>query len=150
MNILSEPMFLFNFLLLYWARLWHLFKWFTIYYSWIYPLHHFYSPAPIPGIVSTGLIFFIYLHVYMIFAPYTPSHTLSSHLPPPTGTIPPRQDLFCHPVWLSGFLWKHYFIPQGTQRPREKRSRTWSLFSHLGGCCEPSLGRICAIQLFPE
>jgi hypothetical protein len=54
-----------------------------------------YPPPPIiPGIVSTGFIFSIYLHVYTVFASYSPSYTLSlpsvSPLPPPVPTPPDR------------------------------------------------------------
>jgi hypothetical protein len=41
--------------------------------------------------------FSIYLHVYMLFAPYLPSYTLS--IPPSLPPYQPlRQDLFCPPV----------------------------------------------------
>jgi hypothetical protein len=42
--------------------------------------------------------FSISIHIYTVFALYSPSHTLSPPSPPPTGTNLPRQDLFCTPV----------------------------------------------------
>jgi hypothetical protein len=36
---------------------------------------------PIPRITSAGLIFSIYIHVYVIFPPYSASYTLSLYLP---------------------------------------------------------------------
>jgi hypothetical protein len=54
-----------------------------------------YSSPPIPGIVSTGLIF---PFAYVIFPPYSPSYTLSLY-PPPLPLVPtPRKDLFYLPV----------------------------------------------------
>jgi hypothetical protein len=46
-------------------------------------------PHPIPGTVSTGLIFSIFTHVHMVFALWSPSHTLATPLP--TGTNPPER-----------------------------------------------------------
>jgi hypothetical protein len=43
-------------------------------------------PPPIPGSFN-GYHFYIYIHVCTVFAPYSPSYTLS--LPPPTGVAPP-------------------------------------------------------------
>jgi hypothetical protein len=79
----------------------------TIYHTWIHPLHHFPSfPAPpIPGIVSTDNIFpFTYMCTQYFYHIHPP--TLFPHLlPPPTGTNPPRQDLFCPPsFWFC--IWK--------------------------------------------
>jgi hypothetical protein len=39
-----------------------------------------YLPSPIPGVVSTGIIFCICIHVYTVYAPYSPFYPLS---PPP-------------------------------------------------------------------
>jgi hypothetical protein len=53
-----------------------------------------YPPSPIPGIVSTGSHFSFYIHVYTVFAPYSPSHTLSPPPPlshwyqPQAGSVP--------------------------------------------------------------
>jgi hypothetical protein len=60
--------------------------------------------------------FCIYIHVYILFAPYSPSYTFPHHLPPPTNAnIPPsKQNLFCprsYNWWLPFFLfWLFYFI----------------------------------------
>jgi hypothetical protein len=54
-----------------------------IYYSWIHPLHH--SPLP-PDPHSWNSFnkshFSIYIHVYTVFAPHSPSFTLFPHPPP--------------------------------------------------------------------
>jgi hypothetical protein len=64
------------------------------------PLH----PSPllfpsIPGIVSTGINFFLFTYSYTqyLYHIQLPTHFLHL-LPPPIGTNPPRQDLFCPPV----------------------------------------------------
>jgi hypothetical protein len=54
----------------------------------------FYFPSPIPGIVSTGVIFSIYIQEYMIFPLYLPFYTVSLYPPPPTGTYPPDRTNF--------------------------------------------------------
>jgi hypothetical protein len=63
---------------LYWGYLVTFTKVLTIYHSWIHLLHHspFLETIPIPGIVSIGLIFFIFIHEYIIFSLYLPSYTL--------------------------------------------------------------------------
>jgi hypothetical protein len=68
----------------------------AIYHSWINPLHH--SPLssfPMPGIVSVGLIFSIYIYVYTVFALYSPSNTLSLYSLPSYWYQFPRKNLFC-------------------------------------------------------
>jgi hypothetical protein len=52
----------------------------TIYHRWILP-SIILLYLPIPRIVSTGLMF-PFTHMYTVFAPYSPSHTLSSPPPP--------------------------------------------------------------------
>jgi hypothetical protein len=42
--------------------------------------------------------FSIYIHVYTVFAPYSPSYILSPHPLSSHWYQPPRQDLFCPPV----------------------------------------------------
>jgi hypothetical protein len=90
-------------LLLYWGHIVTFTKVLIIYHSWIYPLHHSpLSPLPIPGTVSTGLIFpfsyMLYTYVHHIHPP-TPFPYI---LPPPTGTNP-RQDLFFFSVIKKAF-----------------------------------------------
>jgi hypothetical protein len=45
--------------------------------------------------------FSIYLHVYTVFAPYSPSYTLTPHLPLSYWN---QQDLFCPPALLIWFF----------------------------------------------
>jgi hypothetical protein len=45
-------------------------------------LFSFIPLPPIPGIVSTGIIFFIYIYLYTVFALYSPSHVLFPSPPP--------------------------------------------------------------------
>jgi hypothetical protein len=51
------------------------------------------------GIVSTGIIFCIYIHVYSVFAWYSPSYPLSPLCPHTlVPAFSPGQDLFCPSV----------------------------------------------------
>jgi hypothetical protein len=52
-----------------------------------------------PGIVSTGL-FSIFIHVYTVFATYSPFYTLSP--PPPLGTNLPGRT--CSSLLFSDFV----------------------------------------------
>jgi hypothetical protein len=74
------------------------------------------SPSPpIPGIVSTGIIFSIYIREFTVLALFSPSHTLSSPLPffhwyhtyPQAGPVLPS----CSPIFVN-----------------EKRKMTFCLF----------------------
>jgi hypothetical protein len=49
---------------------------YQIYHTWVHPFHCFLSspPSPIPGTISTGIIFCIYLRVYTLFVPYSSSY----------------------------------------------------------------------------
>jgi hypothetical protein len=65
-----------------------------------HPLHYFplLPPPPIPGTVSTGLIFlFTYMYTQYLHR-INPPAPFPHFLLPPTGTNLPRQDLFCPPV----------------------------------------------------
>jgi hypothetical protein len=74
------------------------------------PLFFFAPLSPIPGVVSTGLYFSIYIYVYTVFALYSPSYTLSP--PPPSShwyQLPSREDLFYPPIlWFC--KWKKNFF----------------------------------------
>jgi hypothetical protein len=64
--------------LLHWGYILTLTKVLSLYHSWIHPsIILLYLPSPIPGIVSTGPIFSIYIHVYIVFPSYSPSYTHS-------------------------------------------------------------------------
>jgi hypothetical protein len=75
---------------------------YQIYHAWIHLLNHSPSSPPplIPGVVSTGIIFCIYLHVYtfhctiFIFLPPFPNTSPLPLVP----ALPPVLDLFCPPV----------------------------------------------------
>jgi hypothetical protein len=60
----------------------------------------FHTPSPIPGIVSTNIIYpFVHTYVHNICSIFTVLHHFPTSLH--TGTTPPprpRQDLFCPPV----------------------------------------------------
>jgi hypothetical protein len=58
-------------------------------------LPFFYSLPTIPGKGSTGIIFFLYIHVYTILTPTPFPHLL----PPPTGTNPLPQAEFILPSY---------------------------------------------------
>jgi hypothetical protein len=55
---------------------------------------------PISGIVSTVLI---YTHVHTVFAPYSPSYTLSPH-PPPFYQYQPPTHRTCSALLFSKFV----------------------------------------------
>jgi hypothetical protein len=67
------------------------------------PSFFFIPPPAIPGIVSTGSHFSGYGHVYTVFAPYSPSYTLS-HILPPTSTIPSPPDRIYSALLVSDFV----------------------------------------------
>jgi hypothetical protein len=68
---------------------------YQIYHSWIHPLHCSpLSSLPHSRISFIRSHFFIYIHVYTVFAPYSPSHTVSPPPPPSHRYQPRRQDLF--------------------------------------------------------
>jgi hypothetical protein len=67
-----------------------------IYHTWIHLLY----PSPlsvsyIPGVVSIGIIFFIYIHVYTFLHYIQPLTPFPQHAP---NIAPPSQDLFSPPV----------------------------------------------------
>jgi hypothetical protein len=62
------------------------------------PPFSFISPPPSQEIVSKDIFFSIYIHVYTVFAPNSPSQPFPYRRPPHTGINPPRQDLFLPPV----------------------------------------------------
>jgi hypothetical protein len=91
----------FIFLLLYWGYIVAFTKVLTMYHSWIHSFHH--SPlSPLPSFLTQNKInrsyFSIYIHVYTVFAPYSPSHTPSPHPLPSHWYQSLRQDLLCPPV----------------------------------------------------
>jgi hypothetical protein len=53
--------------------------------------------------------FSIFIHVYTVFPLRSPSYTLSLHSPPFHWYQPPRQDLFCPPVFQFCERKKCYF-----------------------------------------
>jgi hypothetical protein len=65
------------------------------------PLFSFVPPSPLPGRVSTGLIFSNYKHVHTVSALYSPSYTFPHLLPPPMGTKPPGRT-------CSAFLFPNF------------------------------------------
>jgi hypothetical protein len=84
-------LFSFFLLLLCWGHNVTVTKVLIIYHSWIQPLHHSpLSPSPpIPGIVSTGLIFpLANEHVCIIFLSCSSSYIFSLYLPPPADWSP--------------------------------------------------------------
>jgi hypothetical protein len=63
---------------------------YQIYHTWIHSLNH--SPlcsSPESWNSFNRYNFCIYIHVYTVFAPYSPSYSFSLPPPPPTGTNPP-------------------------------------------------------------
>jgi hypothetical protein len=106
----------------------------------------FYSTSPlIPEIVSTGLSFpftcmctctmfqqvsfSIYIHVYIIFPPYSPSYTFPCILPPPIGINPPDRTCFAF-LKTSLFLRKtfatHTYDGRGTLTTQQGSPYRWS------------------------
>jgi hypothetical protein len=78
----------------------------TIYHSWIHPLSSF-SFLPLPGILSTGLIFpYSYMSTYCFdyIHPPTPFPCIS---PPPTGTKPQTGPIL---LSCSPSLKKRHFL----------------------------------------
>jgi hypothetical protein len=68
------------FIILCWGYIVTFTKILTIYCNWIHPLHHF----PLSPLISSHSWnnfnrshFSIYIHVYTLYAPYSPSYTLS-------------------------------------------------------------------------
>jgi uncharacterized protein with PQ loop repeat len=62
------------------------------------PLHTLLYPHSIPVNSFNRYHFCIYIHVYTVFATYSPSYPLSWPSLPSSGAPPtPRQDLFCPP-----------------------------------------------------
>jgi hypothetical protein len=63
------------------------------------PPFSFISPPTIPGIVSIGIKFCIYIQAYTFFIPYSLSYFLCPPLHPFHWYYStPGQDLFCSPV----------------------------------------------------
>jgi hypothetical protein len=65
--------------------------------NWPLPSVYFIYPLPILGIVSTGR-FSVYIHVYTVFPPYSPSYNLALYPPLFCWYQSPRQDMFCLPI----------------------------------------------------
>jgi hypothetical protein len=63
-----------------------------------------YPSSPIPGRVSAGLIFPIYIQVYTVFAPYSPFYTFSPHDSPSHCTN--SSDRTCSALLFSSFVKK--------------------------------------------
>jgi hypothetical protein len=88
------------------STLWHLQKflqYIKIYHTWIHHLYHSpFSLPPVPGIVSTGIIF--PFTVYTVFAPYSPSHALSSSLPPFHWYQPPLGRTCSALLWIKIYV----------------------------------------------
>jgi hypothetical protein len=61
----------------------------TMYHSWIYLLHQPFLPHSWSSFIRSP--FSIYIGVFTVFTPYSPSHTLSSPPPPPTPTTSPER-----------------------------------------------------------
>jgi hypothetical protein len=65
----------------------------------MHPLHHSpLSPSSYFWNTFKSSHFSIYIYVYTVFAPYSPSYTLSPHLPLSHWYQSPRQDMFCPPA----------------------------------------------------
>jgi hypothetical protein len=75
---------------------------YQIYHTWIHPFHHFPLHPPHSWNSFNRYHFSIYIHVYTVFAIYSPSHTLSLPPPPPTGTSPPGRT--CSTLLFSNFV----------------------------------------------
>jgi hypothetical protein len=86
---------------------------YQIYHTWIHPLHHSPSspPAPIPWIVSIGIIFLFicmctqYLHHTHLLTSFLPPHWCQP-LPPQAGPVPPSCSPFCNRKKIPFFLFK--------------------------------------------
>jgi hypothetical protein len=92
-------------LLLYWGTF---FKVLVMHHSWIHPLHHPPLSSSLHSWNSFNRCHFsIFIHVYIIFPPYSPPTPFPFLFPPPTGVPTPRQDLLYLPVlhfWKKAFL----------------------------------------------
>jgi hypothetical protein len=73
----------------------------TEYHNWIQSLHH--SPLS-PYAPNSWNSFSIYIHVYTIFAPYSPSHTLSPPPPPSYWYNPSPHCRTCSALLFSDFV----------------------------------------------
>jgi hypothetical protein len=75
---------------------------YQIYHTWIHPLHHSHlSPTPIPGTVSTGIIFpFTYMYTQYLYHIHLPT-PFPHLLPTPTGTN--TTDRTCSALLFSNF-----------------------------------------------
>jgi hypothetical protein len=72
---------------------WHIQNFLQYYHSWIHPLHQSpLSPSPHSWNSFNSSHFSIYINVYTIFAPYSPSYTLSPNPPLSTGTNFPDKN----------------------------------------------------------
>jgi hypothetical protein len=78
-------------------------------HTWIHPLHSLFLSSHSWNCFNR-YHFSFYTHVYIVFAPYSPSHTLSLHPPSPPC---PRQDLFYHPVLWFCKRKKGHFVCLG-------------------------------------
>jgi hypothetical protein len=86
------------------------YKNFTLYHSWIHSpsIIFLYPPYPHSWNSFNRSHFSIYIHVYKIFAPYSPSYTLSLYPLPSHWYHLLGQDLFCFPV--LHFCKKNFFV----------------------------------------
>jgi hypothetical protein len=100
---------LFSFFFFYYCAWWEYIVAFTnvltiyqIYHDWIILLY------PHPSFLERfqQVSFFIYTHVYTVFAPYSPSHTLSLPLPPSNWYQPPHS----YGKNYGGYMEIHYII----------------------------------------
>jgi hypothetical protein len=90
---------------------------YQMYHTWIHPLHHSYLSLH-PWNSFNRYHFSIYIHVYTVFVPYSPSYTLS--LPPPhsywsqpswAGPVPSSCSLI---FWMRK-KWHFYLFKIATQ-----------------------------------
>jgi hypothetical protein len=75
-------------LLLLWGYTVTFIKMIVIYHTWIHPLSFSFILLPCSWNSFNRSHFSIFRHDYKISPPYSPSHTLSLYLPPPTGANP--------------------------------------------------------------
>jgi hypothetical protein len=85
-----------------------------IYHTWIHPLHH----SPLPPHLHSWNSFSIFIHVYIVFTLYSPSHTLS-HLIPPSHQYQPSQAgpvlPSCSLILWTFLKWHLYLFKIATQ-----------------------------------